>query len=135
MQNVDPAAALVDTGHVSSYIDWRSARPGRWLVAALAASVATYATAPVRSGGVPLWILLDLWLAHRIWRGGAIALAWFQGLQILGVVLFGTVLFATRWVDLATGAGPHTVLLFALSAWCLTASALSRHVARVPVER
>ena len=75
---------------MSRYIDWRSARPGRWLVAALAASVATYVTAPVRSGGVLLWILLDQWLAYRIWRGGTIALAWFRGLQICGVVLFGT---------------------------------------------
>jgi hypothetical protein len=83
-----------------------------------------------------LWLLLDLWLAHRIWHSGATALAWFRGLQILGVVLFGTVLVATRWVeDLGTGAAPDTVLLFAVSAWCLLAPALSRHTALVPAER
>ncbi len=91
---------------------------------------------PERSAAVMLWMLLDLWLAFRIWRGGATALAWFRGLQILGVVLIGTVLVAARWAEnLGTGAGPEMVVFLAVSAWCLLAPALSRHVALVPAER
>jgi hypothetical protein len=114
---------------VSRYVDWRSARPGLWLTAAFAAEVATYASAAERSAAVMPWLLLDLWLVHRIWRGGATALAWFLALQTLGLVLFGTVLVMASWEGgPETAAGPGTVALLALSVWCLLAPALSRHV-------
>jgi len=71
---------------------WRTDRPALWLAAALLAAVATYATASDRSEAAVPWLLLDLWLARRIWHGGATALAWFRGLQCVGAVLFGTVL-------------------------------------------
>jgi hypothetical protein len=98
-------------------------------MAALAASTATYASAVERSAAVMPWLLLDLWLAHRVWRGGATALAWFVALQTLGMVLFGTVLVTAWWESSPTTAAcPGTVVLYALSVWCLLAPALSRHV-------
>ncbi|MGH3506707.1 MAG: hypothetical protein ACRDO2_05840 [Nocardioidaceae bacterium] len=114
---------------MSKYAMWRTDRPGLWLAAALLAAVATYTTASDRSVAVVPWLLLDLWLARRIWHGGATALAWFRGLQWSGAILFGTVLVAERWdSSIVTKAGPGTVLVFALSGWCLMAPALTRHV-------
>ena len=125
-----------DTWPVKKYVDWRAARPGLWLIAALVATVATYMTAADRSTSVLPWLLLDLWLARRVWRGGATALAWFRFLQLLGVFLFGYVLIAAQFSsNLESTAGLGTVMLFALASWCLLAPALSRHVAAVPVAR
>jgi hypothetical protein len=105
-------------------------------VAALAASTATYVSAAERSVAVMPWLLLDLWLAHRIWRGGATALAWFLALQTIGLVLFGTVLVTSWWEGgPETTAGPGTVALYALSVWCLLAPALSRHVSTASLRR
>ena len=76
------------------------------------------------------WIVLDLWLALRIWKRGSIALGLFRFLQALGTSIFGLVLIVSQWDDqVATTAGPGTVALWALSTWCLFAPALSRHVA------
>lgn len=114
---------------MTAYSAWRSARPGLWLGAALAADLAIYATA-ARGGSVMPWLLLDLWLVFRIWKRGATALAIFRFLQALGVTLFGLVLVLARWDHhVGTAATPGTVALFALSTWCLLAPALSLHVA------
>ena len=67
---------------VDSYRRWRLASPGGWLVAALLADLANYLT-DSRSGVVP-WLLFDMWLAHRIWRGGLFALTTFRVLQTIG---------------------------------------------------
>jgi len=70
--------------------------------------------------------------AHRVWRGGATALAGFLALQTLGLVLFGTIVVTAWWQGTPeTTAGPGTVALHALSIWCLLSPALSRHVRTV----
>jgi hypothetical protein len=114
---------------MTTYSAWRSARPGLWLGAALAAELAVYATA-ARDASVMPWLLLDLWLVFRIWKRGATSLAIFRFLQALGVTLFGLVLVLARWDHhVETAATPGTVALFAVSTWCLLAPALSLHVA------
>lgn len=114
------------------YSAWRASQPGLWLFAALAAEIATYSTASGRSVAVMPWLLLDLWLALRIWRHGAIALAVFRFLQVLAVTLFGLVLVLSHWGDhIGTTTGPGTAVLWALSTWCLFAPALSLHVGGV----
>ncbi|HSE70330.1 MAG TPA: hypothetical protein VLA97_06195 [Nocardioidaceae bacterium] len=112
------------------YSSWRGARPGWWLVAGLVAALAVYTTAAERSAPVSFWPLIDLWLAHRVWRGGATALAWFRGLQGAGAVIFGVVLVLDVWSGgFVATTGPGTAALYALSAWCLMAPALTQHVA------
>lgn len=128
-----PTPSGADIGRVKYSSNWRQQRPGVWLGAGLVASLLTYASATDRVSGTPLWVALDLWLAHRIWKRGATALAWFRGLQTFGLVLFATAVVLARWQDnVGTGATVGTVLLYALSLWSLTAPALSDHVAPPP---
>lgn len=108
----------------------RCSRPGRWLVAALAADFTTYVFAGGRTQGVILWVLLDLWLAHRIWNGGPIALTVFRFLQTLGAALFGVVLTFGGPLNMQAAASPMVVVLYVVSAWCLFAQALDVLVAR-----
>ncbi len=127
---VPPWGARAHTAFVRNYVAWRDARPGRWLVAGLAAAVAAYATAADRSAPVLPWLLLDLWLAHRIWKGGATALAWFRGLQGFALFSFGAVWVSGLWDGyVGTTAGPGPILMWGVSVWCLMSPALSRHVA------
>jgi hypothetical protein len=59
--------AASSRGHnatVDRYRRWRLANPGRWLVVALGADLATYLT-NARASVLP-WLLVDLWLAYRI---------------------------------------------------------------------
>jgi hypothetical protein len=112
------------------YLRWRNAYPGQWLAAALVADVATLMT-DARTSSVLPWLLVDVWLTYRIWRGGPVALLWFRVLQTLGACLFGIVLA----MSLVTGeagrnAHPELVALYAISAWCLMAPALLRHAHR-----
>ncbi|MFL6135746.1 MAG: hypothetical protein ACJ72A_23280 [Nocardioidaceae bacterium] len=72
------------------YLRLRLASPGGWLIAGLLADLASYLT-DARPGVVP-WLLFDIWLAHRIWRGGLFALTTFRVLQTIGACLFGLVL-------------------------------------------
>ena len=110
--------------------DWRQRRPGVWLGAALVADLLVFAVSADLSFGTLPWVALDIWLAHRIWKRGATALAWFRGLQMLGLVLFAAAVALARWQDnVGTDATVGTVLLQGLSLWCLMAPALSDHVA------
>ena len=96
-------------------------------MAALVADLARYLTEA--RAGVLLWLVLDLWLAHRIWRGGLLALTTFRVLQTIGACLFGLVLVPKMFSpEAVTAPGPAVAVLFALSAWCLMAPALQRHV-------
>jgi hypothetical protein len=108
------------------YRTWRTGNPGGWLAAALLADLLTYVGAD-RSGVLP-WLLLDLWLTYRVWRGGSVALFWFGVMQTLGACLFGlTLVLAAVDGSVSTAATPATVVCFAVSAWCLKAPALRRH--------
>src|SRR3954447_20247405 len=79
--------------------------------------------------GVAPWLLFDIWLAHRIWRGGLFALTTFRVLQTIGACLFGLVLVLELISpEVVTGPRPIVTLLFTVSAWCLMAPALQRHV-------
>ncbi len=132
-ETVPVTAVAIDTECVKTYAAWRAARPGHWLAAALAADVATYATAGDRSAAVLPWLVLDLWLAYRIWNGGATALAWFRGLQLAAVFIFGVALALAQLGErFSTTAGPGALVLCAVVAWCLMATALSEHVAAAP---
>jgi hypothetical protein len=112
---------------VDRYLRWRSAAPGRWLVAACLAVLGSYLT-DARSSVVP-WLLFDLWLAYRIWHGGLLALTTYRVLQTMAACLFGGVLVLNLVSPgVFTGPGPETGLLFAASAWCLMARALQGHV-------
>jgi hypothetical protein len=116
---------------MSTYSAWRDSRPDLWLAVALVAQVATYATAAQRPTVVLPWLLLDLWLAFRIWKRGPVALACLRFLQVLATTLSGLALALSPWDDsLDTTVGPGTVALWAVSAWCLFAPALSVHTSR-----
>lgn len=111
------------------YSDLRSERPGVWLSLALAVDLLTYATGADAFSGTWLWVALSVWLAHRIWRGGATALAWYRGLQTFCLCLFAIAFVAARLDDaISTGATASTLVLYGLSVWFLLAPALSRHV-------
>jgi len=70
-----------------------------------------------------------MWLARRIWRGGVFALTTFRVLQTIGACLFGLVLVLELISPgVVTGPEPAVALLFTVSAWCLMAPALQRHV-------
>src|SRR4051812_33476513 len=116
-----------DTEPVDWYLRWRLASPGGWLIAALLADLASYLT-DARPGVVP-WLLFDIWLAHRVWRGGLFALTTFRVAQTSGACLFGLVLVLELISPgVVSGPGPAVTLLFTLSAWCLMAPSLHRHV-------
>lgn len=66
----------------------RLASPAEWLIAGLFADLASYLTDAL-SGVVP-WLSFDLWLAHRIWRGGLFALTTLRVLQAIGACLFAS---------------------------------------------
>jgi hypothetical protein len=73
-------------------------------------------------------VLLDAWLAYRVWRGGPVALLWFRVLQTLGACLFGIVLLMSLvGADVGSNAHPGIVAAYAFSAWCLMAPALFFH--------
>jgi hypothetical protein len=112
---------------VGCYRRWRLASSGGWLIAGLLADLASYLT-DARPGVVP-WLLFDIWLAHRIWRGGLFALTTFRVAQTIGACLFGLVLVLELISpEVVTGPGPMATLLFTVSAWCLMAPSLHRHV-------
>lgn len=115
------------------YSALRAARPGLWLLAALVTDLVTYTSAHARSTAVLPWLLLDLWLTYRTWRGGGTALAWFRGLQLLGVTLLGLALASAAFdTGIETATGPVTVVLYAVSLWCLMSPALTEHVTAGP---
>ena len=108
------------------YLRWRDAHPGRWLAVALAAEAATF-VGDSRPDVMP-WLLVDLWLAHRIWRGGPAALLWCRVLQTLAASLFGIVVVMSLVAgDVTRDAHPGAFVLYAVSAWCLMAPGLHRH--------
>jgi hypothetical protein len=120
---------------MTRYSTARKSTPEGWLAVAIVADVGAYWAASQVSGLV-FWLALDLWLTYRIWRGGATALASFKFLQLLGVVLHGSVLLFSLWEDsIGTGANQGTVVLFAISLWCLMAPALSQHVQGRPSDQ
>jgi len=109
------------------YLRWRNSHPGWWLTVALGAEAATYLSG-ARPEAMP-WLMVDLWLAHRIWRGGPTALLWCRVLQTLGASLFGIVIVLSLLAgDLGRNASPGVFALYAVSAWCLMSPALLRHV-------
>jgi hypothetical protein len=111
---------------VDWYLRWRLASPGGWLIAAFVADLASYLT-DARSGVVP-WLLFDMWLAHRIWRGGLLALTSFRVLQTIGACLFGiVVVLELVSPGVVTEPGPAVALFFTVSAWCLMAPFLHGH--------
>ena len=70
-----------------------------------------------------------MWLAQRIWRGGLFALTTFRVLQTIGACLFGLVLVLELILPgVVSGPGPAVALLFTVSAWCLVAPSMQRHV-------
>jgi hypothetical protein len=126
---------VIHTRVVTRYSVARKSNPEGWLAVAIVADVGAYWAASQVSG-LLFWLALDLWLTYRIWRGGATALMWFRFLQLLGVVLHGSVLLFSQWEDsIDTGANPGTVVLLAISLWCLMAPALSQHVNRLPSDQ
>lgn len=107
----------------------RHQRPGLWLSLALAADLLAFTTGAAATPGTFLWVGLSLWLAHRTWQGGATALACYRVLQWSGVCLFSMALVVAHWDNsVTTEVTIVTVLLYAVSVWCLMAPALSNHV-------
>lgn len=112
---------------MEQYLSWRNAHAGGWLAAALVTDVATFLTDAQTSSALP-WLLIDIWLTYRIWRGGPVALLWFRVLQTLGACLFGIVLLMSLvGGSVGRNAHPELVALYAISAWCLMAPPLLRH--------
>ena len=109
------------------FVRWRNAHPGHWLTVALGAEAATLMS-DARPDVMP-WLLVDLWLAHRIWRGGPTALLWFRVMQTLAASLFGiVVVMSVLTGDVGRNAHPGVFALYAISAWCLMSPALLSHV-------
>jgi hypothetical protein len=113
---------------VRAYLAFRSARPGLWLLAALTAALLTY-TGEARADVAQSWMLLDLFLAYRIWRRGQISLRVFRFLQALGTAIFGIgVAAGLVHGDFDGLSSPWVVAPFAISLWCSFAPAISMHV-------
>jgi len=113
-----------------SFASARRSHPERWLFAAVVFDLASYRTASGTLGfGVWFWVLSDLWLTRRIWKGGHTARTVFWLLQMV-TACFGAVALAMEPFvsNFSTGATPLSVALLAVSAWCLSAPALERHV-------
>jgi hypothetical protein len=99
-----------------------------WLLAALTATLVTY-TGEARADAAQSWMLLDLFLAYRIWRRGRIALRLFRFLQALGTAIFGLAVAAGLvHGDFDGLSSPWVAVPFALSLWCSFAPAISMHV-------
>jgi len=114
---------------VRDYLAVRSARPGLWLSAALAATLLTY-TAVAREESWQGWLLIDLVLAYRVWRRGRVALRIFRFLQAFGTAVYGLLIGAAL-----VGRGgltgvnsPWLLAPYAIALWCLFAPAISMHV-------
>jgi hypothetical protein len=102
-------------------------RPGRWLLAALSFDLAMYATSTreyPEGMSVTPWVLLDLFLFWRIWRGGTKARTVLIFLTLLAVVLGVFAVVGGLFTDAIIDPGLVSVLCSLGSLLCLLVPAL-----------